>query len=69
MKILFAAACCVLLTGCTAAGGPPGTIGTSALDGDGGNYAPSPAASYQPPPMEETITTTCTMQGQAVNCR
>jgi hypothetical protein len=68
MKKFLAAACCLFLTGCAAFGGVSESTGVDPMQSDGQTYVPRSAGSFEPPPAEERITSTCTMKGQNVNC-
>lgn len=68
MKKLFVAACCLLLTGCAAIGGLSEPTGIDPMQSDGLTYVPRTEGSYQPPPDEERLTTSCTMKGKGVQC-
>jgi len=68
MQKFFVAACCLFLTGCTAIGGASESTGVDAMESNGQTYVPRTAGSFEPPPVEERITSTCTMKGKNVNC-
>lgn len=68
MKMLFVAACGLLLTGCAAVGSLSEPTRINPMQSDGQSYAQGPAGSYEPPPAEERLTTSCTMKGKGVQC-
>jgi len=69
MKKLFAAAaCCLVLTGCTAVGGTSNSTGFDPMESDGQTYVPRIGGSFDPPPAEERLTSSCKMKGQSVQC-
>lgn len=66
MKALFVVACCVLLGGC-AGENLSGSAGSIQVE-DGRTYTPGLASGSDVPPVQERITTTCTMSGQSAVC-
>ncbi|SEL55602.1 hypothetical protein SAMN04515666_104261 [Bosea lupini] len=66
MTKLFAAACCLLLAGCTATGM---SAGIDPMQSDGSRYVPTDVAATYAPPADERLTSTCAMRGQSVVCR
>lgn len=68
MKKLFAAACCLLLTGC-AGFAYPGLSGSAPMESGAQTYAPETANGFEPAPAGNQLTSSCTMKGQGVVCR
>ncbi|CAD5286123.1 conserved exported hypothetical protein [Bosea sp. 62] len=66
MTKLFAAACCLLLAGCTATGM---SVGIDPMQSDGTTYVPADVAATYAPSADERPVSTCAMRGQSVLCR